>query len=111
MPDQNVLPIFKAADRESALRAVSRALLKVRALDDMTCEKLSKLLDCSADTVRNASNEDAMLCFVAIARLVKMFPDESAPIVALWSDDREPTPVERMARIERELAALKREAL
>jgi hypothetical protein len=110
MTNRNVLGLLFAPDRESSLRAVSLSLLKVRGLDGMTCEKLGKALECSADTIRNASNEDAMLCFTSIARLLFLFPDESAPIRQLFDGEGAvPTADERIARIERDLEAIRKE--
>lgn len=74
-----------APDRESSLRAVSRALLKVRALDGMTIPKVAEALGCSVDTVKDASNEQTLLTFDKVARLVFLFPEQSAPIVALMN--------------------------
>lgn len=108
MTNGNVLGFLAAPDRETSLRAVSMALLKVRSIDGMTCEKLGKLLECSADTVRNASNEETLLSFDHVARLCYLFPDESAPIRQLWEPVESPTPAERIDRIERELDALRR---
>lgn len=110
MTNGNVLGFLSAPTREVSLRAISLTLLKVRAIEGMTCEKLGKLLECSADTIRNASNEEAMLCFVAIARLLDLFPDESAPIRQLWERGAQaPTADERIARIERDLEAIRKE--
>lgn len=110
MTRPNVLGFLDAPDRNLALRAVSLALLKVRALDGMTCEKLGSLLGCSDDTIRHATNEETMLCFVVIARLLDLFPDESAPIRQLWERGAEaPTANERIERIERDLEAIRKE--
>lgn len=43
MTNGNVFGFLCAPDRECSLRAISLALLKVRALPDMTCEKLGKV--------------------------------------------------------------------
>ncbi len=81
MPQRaNVFGFLAAPSRESSMRAISMALLKVRALDGMTCESIGKLLDCSADTIRNATNEETLLSFDAIARLCYFFPDEAKPV-------------------------------
>lgn len=98
-------------DREDCLRAISVALLKVRALEGVTCEKLAKVLGCSMDTVRAASNEDNLLSFEHIATLCHYFPDEAAPIVALLTG-APPKPLtasERIDRIGNDLAALRKE--
>lgn len=77
MTNGNVLGFMGAPDREVSLRAVSLALLKVRALPDVTCEKLGKTLDCSADTIRGATNELNLLSLDSALRLCWFFPDES----------------------------------
>ena len=111
MTNGNVLGFLSAPCREISLRAISLALLKVRSIDGMTCEKLGKTLECSADTIRNASNEETMLSFDAVARLLYFFPDETGPIRELWGCAEErPTVATRLERIERELDAIRREA-
>ena len=111
MTNGNVFGFLCAPDRECSLRAISLALLKVRALPDMTCEKLGKALDCSADTIRNASNEETLLAFDSVSRLCYFWPDQSAPIRALIMPPSEaPTVADRLERIERELDAIRREA-
>lgn len=111
MTDGNVFGFLAAPGRECSLRAVSLTLLKVRSIDGMTCEKLGKTLECSADTIRNASNEEAMLSFDCVARLCYFFPEEARPITELWNRAAaKPTVDDRIERIERELAAIRREA-
>lgn len=80
MTNGNVLGFLAAPDREVSLRAISLALLKVRALDGMTCDKLGKVIECSADTVRAASNEETLLSFDTVKRLEYFFPDQCGPI-------------------------------
>ena len=111
MTDGNVFGFLAAPGRECSLRAVSLALLKVRSIDGMTCEKIGKTLECSADTVRNASNEEGMLSFDCVARLCYFFPEETRPITQLWNRAVEtPTVADRLERIERELDAIRKEA-
>jgi plasmid maintenance system antidote protein VapI len=98
-----------APDRDISLRAVSRALLKVRALSGMTIPKVAEALGCSADTVKDASNEFTLLTFDKIARLVYLFPEQCEPIFELWN--REPTALtaeEHRAAIEHHTAELVR---
>lgn len=104
----NVLGFLAAPSEADCHHAVSLALLKVRSIKGMTCDNLAKLLDCSAETIRNASNEKTLLSFDSIARLCYLFPLESTPIHELWDGPAEqPTPAERFERIERELVALR----
>lgn len=109
MTGGNVLGFLFAPDRSICLRAVSLALLKVRAIDGMTCEKVGQALGCSADTIRAASNEESLLSFDAIARLVFLFPEQCAPINELWN--REPSALtadDHRAAIEHHTAELVR---
>jgi len=104
----NVLGFLAAPAKGDCQRAISLALLKVRSHKDMTCDKLAKLLECSAETIRNASNEETLLSFDAVARLCYLFPLETTPIHELWDGPAEqPSPAERIERIERELGALR----
>jgi hypothetical protein len=107
----NVLPFLLAADRNICQRAISLTLLKVRAIEGVTCEKLGGWLECSADTIRNATNEETLMSFDAIVRLCQFFPDQSAPILELFAITADnPTVGDRLERIERELDAIRREA-
>lgn len=112
MSSGNVLGFLLAADRNLCLRAISLTLLKVRAIDGITCEKLGKSIECSADTIRNATNEETLLSFDVIVRLCQLFPDEAKPILELFAmtAPEAPTVADRLERIERELDALRREA-
>ena len=100
-----------APDTEDCLRAVSLAVLKVRADRNFSREKLAKAIGCGKDAIDTASNEQNMLSFASIALLCHHFPDEAAPILELLGRAPEsPTTADRVARIERELAAIKRSA-
>lgn len=109
MTNGNVLGFMAAPDRETSLRAISLALLKVRALDGMTCEKLGKVLECSADTVRAASNEETLLSFDTASRLEYFFPEQCGSIRELRDHRTEQlTPADHRAAIEFHAAALAR---
>lgn len=111
MTGGSVLGFLFAPDRETSLRAISLALLKVRAIDGMTCAKNAQALECSVDTVHAASNEKTMLSFETVARLVFLFPDQCAPINDLWN--REPSALtadDHKAAIEHHTAELLRMA-
>jgi hypothetical protein len=114
MSGRNVLELFSAPSRQDCLTAVSRALLRIRS-NGWTRDALGKALDCSADTIDNATNETSMLCFSSIARLAFHFPDEFALIEGTWSccAAPAPTPLERIAaaqeQIRKALADLERE--
>lgn len=109
MSGRNVLGFLFAPDRETSLRAVSLALLKVRSIDGMTCCKLGEAIGCCSDTILAASNEQTMLSFDTIARLMHFFPDQCAPIHALWGREQaELTAEDHRAAIEHHAAALAR---
>ena len=107
MTDGNVLGFLSAPDRNMSLRAVALALLKVRALDGMTCAKIAHALECSVDTIQAASNEQTLLSFDTIARLAYFFPDQCSPIHELWNRARVAlTADDHRAAIEQHTAAL-----
>lgn len=100
---------FFAPDKEICQRAISLALLKVRALPGVTTKNLAKALDCSADTIFAATNEQNLLSFDSIALLCHRFPDEAAPIIALLTG-APPAPLsvsEQIERLHRELETLR----
>ena len=107
----NVLPIFSAPGRDDCLKAVARALLRIRS-NGWSCEAIGKALDCSADTVENASNEKSLLCFASLARLGFHFPEEFQLIETLWTCRvvEQPTVADRLDRIDRELDAIRKAA-
>lgn len=107
MTNGHVLGFMGAPDRQVSLRAISLALLKVRALDGMTCEKIGNALACSADTVRAASNEETLLSFDTAKRLQYFFPDQCGPIRELTDHVAEElSAADHRAAIEYHAAAL-----
>lgn len=109
MTNGHVLGFLSAPDRQTSLRAISLALLKVRSLDGMTCEKLGKVIECSADTVRAASNEETLLSFDTVKRLQYFFPDQCEPIRELTDHAvKEMTAADHEAAIAFHTAALVR---
>ena len=100
-----------APDRDDAMHAISIAMLKVRSNSGLSCDKLGKLLDCGRDAIGHATNATHMLSFDSIALLLYHFPDECAPIRALWEGaSQAPSFTDRLDRIEREISALRRGA-
>jgi hypothetical protein len=88
---------------------VSRALLKVRALDGMTIPKAANALACSPDTIKDATNELTLLTFDKIARLIYLFPEQCEAIFELWNRGLDAlTAEEHKAAIEHHTAALVR---
>ena len=107
----NVLGFLAAPDREVSLRAVSLSVLKIRTTG-LTYKEIAKAIEVSADTVAGAANEESLLSFDAVARLCYFWPEETAPIQELFGPaPQEPTLGDRLVRIERELAAIRRETV
>lgn len=109
MNNANVLGFLSAPDREMSLKAISLALLKVRAIDNMTCEKLAKAIGCCVDTVRNATNEGTLLSFDSVAALLYHFPEHTQTIRQLYDNAPVLTPADRLERMARDLEALRQE--
>lgn len=109
-PSANVLSLFKPPSEAELRNAISRALLRIRS-HGWTCEDIGKQLDCSAATVRNASNEESLLSSGSLALLGFHFAEEFKLVEALWkgASAHEPTITDRLERIEREVAAITKE--
>lgn len=103
--------LFPPPDRETSLKAISRALLRIRS-NGWSATALGEELGCSADTIEAASNERSLLRFDCIALLAFKFPEEFSFIEQLWSGAvaAEPTVADRLERIEREVEAIRNEA-
>ena len=99
-----------APDKEDCLLAISKAVLKLRSERNFSREKLAKALACGVDAINTASNEKNLLSFDSIALLCHHFPDEAAPIIAILTGgaSQEPTVAERLDRIERDMAAVRK---
>lgn len=109
MTSGHVLGFLAAPDRQTSLRAISLVLLKIRALDGMTCEKIGHVLGCSVDTVRAASNEETLLSYDTAKRLEYYFPDQCGPIRELTDHlSEELSAADHRAAIEYHTAALLR---
>ena len=109
MNGRNVSRIMFAPDREDCLRAVSKAMLAVRNLEGATLPKIGDTIGCDADNVATASNGENLISFDTIAALLCHFPDQCAPIFALWGRERdELTADDHEAAIAHHSAALRR---
>lgn len=111
MTNGNVLGFLGAPSRDDCVNALSLAIVRIRA-SGITYKAIAQAADVSPDTIENAAAaKGGMLNFETIARIAYFWPDESAVIGELWGRAADaPTPAERIARIERELTALKRTA-
>lgn len=110
MATGNVLGFLGAPDREITLHAVSLAVLKIRT-SGHTYKEIAKAIDVCPETVAGAANEANLLAFDAIARLCYFWPEETATIRELCGfAPQSLTIADRLARIERELDAIRKEA-
>lgn len=102
--------LFKP-DRENCLHAVAIALLAIRSDYGLTAKQLAKIADCGPDAIYDATNEKHLISLDSAALLCDAFPDETASIRALFAGGIAPAPTvaDRVDRIERELAAIRRE--
>lgn len=109
--DSHVLGLFRPPTQEDCEEAISRAILRIRSTG-VTREELANVLDCSPNTIDNASNCKSMLGFKHIALLMLNYPDVRTMIEPLWtlSNRHEPTIDERIERIERDLQAIRKAA-
>lgn len=107
---KNVLPLFRPPDREFSLHVIGLCLAKVRGRG-ITLAQLSAELDCSIDTIKNATNEDALLSFDSIARLGYHYPEEFQVVEQLWNcqPSRELTAVEHMDEAVRHIDAARKD--
>lgn len=102
--------LFPPPERNDCQHAIARTVLRIRS-QGWSREALGKLLGCCADTIDNASNEKGLLGFDIVAALLFHFPEEAAPIAALWNNHAVAplTVSERLARIGSDLRAVERE--
>lgn len=106
----NVLGLYGLPNRKVSLIAVSNAICDIEYKERLTLPQIAAELD--VDTVDNAKAQNNLLNFVAIARMMALWPQHTAEIRNLWEmHPREPeTPTEKRRRLIRELAALEDDA-
>jgi hypothetical protein len=113
---QTVLGIFAAPDAEKSIKAVSNCLLRIHSNHEgLTWGQIATALGYKTTTpVVECRDEKSMLGFEAIARIAYIFPDEFAKYIAepLWGCRviEQPTIDDRLDAIEREVAAIRKEA-
>lgn len=113
MSSDSVPCLFGFPRQKSYRLAVADALRKVKRAEGLTLAELAERLGCSNQTIRNAMDEDGTDCLnpVTMLRLGYEFGEEViAPIFALARKaTAEPiTMKDRIDRMERELAAIRR---
>lgn len=94
-------------------RAVAKTVRAIKSELHLSNERLAELLGCSEGTIANAENEHGNLDAVTMLNLGALFGGEGRlkHVLALinGSPDRPPTIAERLERIEREAAAIRKE--
>lgn len=111
MNGARVCGLFNPPSREDALRAISRAVLRIKADTGATYPEMGEALDCSADTLERAANEQSLLNADTLLRIQFHFPEayQFVEQIATGSIAPRKTAADRFDLIEREIAALRRE--
>jgi hypothetical protein len=106
----NVSGLFPPPERNDCQKAIGRALLRIRSMG-WSRESLGRLIGVCADTIDNATNEKGMMGFETVAALLFHFPDETAPVLALWINHATAplTVADRIARMSADLRTIERE--
>lgn len=107
----NVLALFGVGLRKSCQIALSRAVQNVQLVEGFSDDDMAEVLGCERGTVRNVREQNTLLEFDKIVRLMGRYPDQCEEIRQLWLNlpgDPE-TPAEKRRRLIRELAALEDE--
>jgi hypothetical protein len=113
VPDnpQQDFSFLAAPDKDSCLFAISKAILSVRG-SGVTFKKIAQTLNVTDPTVANAVAEHHLLHVDAVLRLCYFFGPHCGPIRKLiLAPVAAPTLDDRIEHIERELAAIRREAV
>jgi hypothetical protein len=106
----NVLPIFPEPDGNISLTVIADAIRKTKCGEGFTNGELAFHLRCDASTIENAEAKRNLLKFDTVARLLRRYPQYCAGIRQLWELEpiEQPSVVDRLDRIERECAALRK---
>lgn len=106
-----VLCLFGAPDRTSALSAVARTVGLIQRRHALSYVEIARVIECSTDTIERAAREETLLSFDAVARLGYFFNDCADPIKRLFEPSIvEPTTLEdRLQRAETEILTVRRE--
>lgn len=111
-PSPNVLPLFQRPREKDYRAAVAKIIRDVKARHNLSNIALAEEIGCCAETIGNAENEANSLNAVILGAIRWRF---GADAVRPWDDlcdgqiaDPEPTPAERIDRIERELGEMRK---
>lgn len=109
--DVNVLALFGVGLRKSCQIALSRTIQSVQMAEGFSDDEMAEAMGCERGTVRNVREQNTLLEFDKIVRLLGMWPDHCEEVRQLWLNlphDPETTSDKRR-RLIRELAALEDE--
>jgi len=111
MTGAHVCGLFNAPSREDALKAIARAVLRIKADTGATYEQIGKALDCSADTLERAAKEETLLSADTLLRLQFHFPNayQFVEQISTGSIPPKQTAADRLDLIERQLDAIRKE--
>jgi hypothetical protein len=109
--DGNILALFGVGLRKSCQIALSRAVKSVQQVEDFGDDEMAEALGCERGTIRNVREQNTLLEFDKIVRLLGLYPDHCEEVRQLWLNlPGEPeTTAEKRRRLIRELAALEEE--
>lgn len=104
----NIFTLFGVGLRKSCQIALSRAVQSVQMIEGFSDDEMAETLGCERGTVRNVREQNTLLEFDKIVRLLGRYPEHCEEIRQLWLNlPREPeTTAEKRKRLIRELAAM-----
>ena len=106
--DGNVLALFGVGLRKSCQIALSNAVRAIQAAEGFSDDEMAEAIGCERGTIRNVRDQNTLLEFDKIVRLLGRYPEHCGEVVQLWLNiPRDPeTTSEKRRRLIRELAAL-----
>jgi len=107
----NIFALFGVGLRKSCQIALSRAVQSVQLEKNLNDDAMGEALGCERGTIRNVREQNTLLEFDKIVRLLALYPDHCEEVRQLWLNiAREPeTTAEKRKRLIRELQALEDE--
>jgi hypothetical protein len=104
----NIFTLFGVGLRKSCQIALSRAVQSIQLAEGFNDDEMAEALGCERGTVRNVREQNTLLEFDKIVRLLGKYPDHCEEVRQLWLNlpgDPETT-AEKRRRLIRELQAL-----
>ena len=107
----NIFALFGVGLRKSCQIALSRAVQSVQLVEGFSDDEMAEALGCERGTVRNVREQNTLLEFDKIVRLIGRYPEHCEEVFQLWLNlPRDPeTTAEKRKRLIRELQALEDE--